>query len=615
MVYIITTITMKYPIISTIVLTLLVAGSASHAQAGDINYGSITAQAGDRMHIEYRSPAGPQHYICTISGSCTGYGTTSPSLLPSIAGMQEYVRNPQGTLGVRQFTLGTISYYVLYDLTKNPPQNRGMLPIVPPVSSLHFSADGNNLVILSPDNAQRYNITSAKMGPRVALSQQDLPFRAISPKGTYLSAYNYGLEGHRVWNLTDGTHFTIPSTAPSYVEFSESERYAAYANHVDGFKTLYVFPVAKLPTLVSTPLTQPPALVEDYLFVADTLFFLANKQHPLTWSLLAYAPDEKDATIQTIDKEVSYGDFIKRVDGAVAYLKVEGKNTNVVTYNPTTNTKHTIAPVATSSATKGITREAVQIAGRYGALLSPDDTKRADTLYIWLHGGPQRQTSVGYHPYLSYAVYDELLERFAESGAYVLKLDYTGSWGYGKDFIEDLHLNIGIKDIADINRAIDEMKKEYGVKKVYLIGNSYGGYLALKGIAELPQKVDGAVSINGVSNWYSLISRIPSSPFSTLFEGAPDQHNLKSYFSSEVFTGLVEHVRDQPIVVVYGERDSTVPVWQSTEYIEFAKEKGKHITTLALPSEDHILRSRESLNLLCETVKDALDQPRISCKQ
>jgi dipeptidyl aminopeptidase/acylaminoacyl peptidase len=185
--------------------------------------------------------------------------------------------------------------------------------------------------------------------------------------------------------------------------------------------------------------------------------------------------------------------------------------------------------------------------------------------------------------------------------------------GYGKEFIEALHKNIGIADIADIDRAIDELKRDLGVKKVYLIGNSYGGYLALKGIADLSHKVDGAISINGVSNWYSLISRIPSSPFSKLFEGSPDLTNLQAYFSSEVFSGLVNNVRNEPIVVVYGERDSTVPVWQSTEYIEFAKAKGKNVTALALPTEDHILRERASLDLLCSTVKQALNQSRLTC--
>ncbi len=593
------------------VVSLAVFIETAYAQetSREINYGSIRAHAGDRMHIEYRSPAGPRHFLCTTASTCEDYGTSTPQLLPAVAGAREYIRNPQGTFGLRHFALGTFSYYVLYDLRQNPPHSLGTVSIQTPNTRIQFTDDGQHIVVLYSGAAQRYTIASAQWGPRVQLSQNELPFRSISPRGTYLSAYNYGVEGHRIWNLTDGTHFTIPSTAPSYVEFSEDERHGAYANHINGFKTLYTFPVASLPNLKSTALTRPPALVEDYIFVGDTLFFLANQTHPLTWSLFAHA----DGETTVIDEEASYGDFMKRVNGRLAYLKVEGRNTNVVLYDPRTQARRMIAPVSPSPAAEGITREAVRIGGVHGVLLSPENTRHADTLYIWLHGGPQRQTSIGYHPYLSYAVYDELLEKFAESGAYVLKLDYTGSWGYGKDFIEALHLNIGVKDIADISRAIDEMKRDHGVRTVYLIGNSYGGYLAFKGIAELPGKVQGAVSINGVSNWYSLISRIPSSPFRTLFEGVPDQHNLRAYLASGVFTGLVNGVNNQPIVVVYGERDSTVPVWQSTEYIEFARAKNKNVIPLALPTEDHILRSRESLDLLCETVKDAFRQSRLSC--
>jgi hypothetical protein len=58
-----------------------------------------------------------------------------------------------------------------------------------------------------------------------------------------------------------------------------------------------------------------------------------------------------------------------------------------------------------------------QFAEIHGALLDSDtNTKTKKPLIIWLHGGPERQTSVGYHSYLSYGVYDEMLERFVRAG-------------------------------------------------------------------------------------------------------------------------------------------------------------------------------------------------------
>ncbi len=38
------------------------------------------------------------------------------------------------------------------------------------------------------------------------------------------------------------------------------------------------------------------------------------------------------------------------------------------------------------------------------------DLNKPYTLLIWLHGGPYRQTSYGYHPFHSYGIYDSILE-------------------------------------------------------------------------------------------------------------------------------------------------------------------------------------------------------------
>jgi hypothetical protein len=291
----------------------LTLGFAHTADAQEINYAAIRAQAGDNLHIEYRSPAGPSHFVCSVTTTeCSAYGTSTPTIAPALIGATDYTRNPQGTMGIRHFTLGTLTYYILFDLTQSPPKSMGVLPFIPPISSIHFSADGQSVILLSPGAAQRYHIATRQMGPRVQLSQNELPMRTISPKGTYLAAYNYGVQGNRIWNLIDGTHFTVPSSVPNYVEFSEDERYAAFADHVEGFKSLHVFPLYKLPTLETTRLTTKPALVEDYIFVDNTLFYLANVSHPLTWSLFAH----KDGETTVIDDEASYGDYMKRVDAS-----------------------------------------------------------------------------------------------------------------------------------------------------------------------------------------------------------------------------------------------------------------------------------------------------------
>jgi dipeptidyl aminopeptidase/acylaminoacyl peptidase len=195
----------------------------------------------------------------------------------------------------------------------------------------------------------------------------------------------------------------------------------------------------------------------------------------------------------------------------------------------------------------------------------------------------------------------------------VLKLDYTGSTGYGSGFENALHKNIGVADVNDVEQAIAAFKKDYSVDRVYLIGNSYGGYLALKTITHAPSVVTGAISINGVTDWYGLITRIPSSPFKDLFDGVPDLNNLDAYMKASVFTDIPKLTDDHKVLIAYAENDATVPTWQSTQYMEYAKSKNINADVITFPGEDHVLRKRETLDNLCSKITSFFALKGVSC--
>jgi dipeptidyl aminopeptidase/acylaminoacyl peptidase len=168
--------------------------------------------------------------------------------------------------------------------------------------------------------------------------------------------------------------------------------------------------------------------------------------------------------------------------------------------------------------------------------------------------------------------------------------------------------------MQDIERAISDLKKERSYGKVFLIGNSYGGYMALRGLVDMPKTLDGVVSINGVSDWYGLIQQIPSSPFRELFNGVPDTTNLDAYFQASVFLGMEKLTKNDKVLVVWGEEDSTVPVWQSENYLTYAKKKGVNVDSLSFVGEEHILRKRTTLDALCSKVTSFLGVKGVACK-
>lgn len=603
-------------ILTSFAFIALFSFAPSSVEASEIQYGSLKSQFGDTLLIEYKGPSGPQYFTCTTDDKCKKKGDTLPILNPSVLGSKTYKTSSDGTLALRPFLVGTKYYNFLYDIRSEKPKKIALIPYSTIGAKVHFAKNNNAVVFQDGTTFTRYDIATKKLST-VQLAQQ-LSFLQISPNGTYVTGYNYNTLKHELWSFTTGRMTSGPSSMQSYLEFSGDESRFAFLEDKSGFRTLFTMNTSDLgknttPSLKQ--LTKPKTETEDYLFVGNTLYFMANIDGPLEWDLFSY----NGKKIETEDTDVSYGDFLKLVktenDSFLAYLKVEGKNTNVKLISESTGKLTTISPVKDSPSSASVKSEVKVYGNRTGVLLSPSKkTSKGGDLFIWLHGGPMRQVAKGYHSYLSYAVYDELLERLVEGGNYVYKLDYTGSTGYGATFKKALSMKVGDVEMKDVFNAIKDIEEDVKVNNVYLIGNSYGGYMALRGIVDSPKTLDGVISINGVSDWYGLIQQIPSSPFISVFNGVPGNDNLDAYLQASVFTGMDKLTKDDKVLVVWGEKDSTVPVWQSTKYVDFAKTKKVNVTSLNFPTEEHILRERKTLDTLCNTVISTFGIRSVSCK-
>lgn len=596
-----------------ILLALFVPALVS---ADEINYASIKDIKENTLLIEYKGPSGASYFTCNAETlSCEEYDDEEPVIFPEINSMTDYTNSPDGRLGVikKQNETGTFGYEI-YDL-EDEPQLLSAIPYDKVAESIIIAPLNTQVFLFGPGGeVARFNIAGEKLGT-YSLSMTEFPFRTISPSGTFLSAYSYSEEEHVIWNFNTGEEIRIPGQKASFVEFSMDDRYAAFTDDKEGFEVLYMLDLLKRPHEAERIFGEDFTVI-DYLFHGDSLYYVSNESGAYDWSLFRYDPatGEKDL----VAEDVSYNDYIRRVSSRLAFLTHEGKNTNVSLYDPTTGEVETIEPLKPSPTPDGIRRSLMRFGDNQGVLLRPEQgRKETGDLFIWLHGGPQRQASPAYHSYLSYAVYDELLDRLALGGAMVLKLDYPGSWGYGKKFIDSLNENIGQIDVDAIVEATKEIHKKRHAQNTYLIGNSYGGYLALRTLAEEPDLYKGAIGINGVYDWFTLISRIPSSPFRNLFNGTPDlispANNSNLYRQASIITKL-NNLEDKNVLLVLGEKDSTVPTWQTKEFYYLAEALGVNTELLIFPEEDHILRDRETLDTLCEEVSDFADMRKVPCK-
>jgi dipeptidyl aminopeptidase/acylaminoacyl peptidase len=110
----------------------------------------------------------------------------------------------------------------------------------------------------------------------------------------------------------------------------------------------------------------------------------------------------------------------------------------------------------------------------------------------------------------------------ANRGYAVLSVNYRGSTGFGKAFVNAAHLEWARKMHDDLIDAVDWAIGQ-GIAdpaRVAIVGISYGGYSALVGLTFTPEKFACAVDLCGISNIVTLLNTIPEywMPFKSLWK-------------------------------------------------------------------------------------------------
>ncbi len=582
---------------------LAIAGIPSFSYASDLSYGFIkAARAGTEVHINYRGPGDDKDAVCNVTTlTCRSFNPESEPFRLTDAIDLPLTVAPDASSAVLKLNTAKGTAYALVNLVGTLKLSLISLQEPGGVSRVIYSRDSKVAVFVGSNTLQVYTPATNTIVSHTVSVPASLTL--VSPSGDYISWYSYTSDEHIIVSLKTGKLVSISSETPGYFEISENGEWGIFKD-VENDKE--VLRLASLPGGNVRTIFDDGQMIDDYLVHKNVAYFTSNEQSPLEWSLFSYDP--KSGSVSEVDKNIAYTDYMKSVGDALLYYKVSGDHGDIYVHrtNSTTNAKLPGQPA--SDYTPIAVRKEIDMGDVHGALLDNDtNTGTKKPLIIWLHGGPQRQTSVGYHSYLSYGVYDEMLERFVRAGARVAKLDYTGSVGYGEDFQKDLTKKIGVVDVADVVEAIEDLTDTYETGDVYLVGNSYGGYLALKTLVEKPRMVDGVASIAGVTDWDSLVTD-SSSIFAPYFGGTPGSKRTNKYYAAAEIIDNIEDIPDNtPIVVVYGEQDRTVPPAQSKLFISAAEEEDKNVTALVFKDEEHILRERKTLNDLCKTITKAFD--------
>ena len=205
-------------------------------------------------------------------------------------------------------------------------------------------------------------------------------------------------------------------------------------------------------------------------------------------------------------------------------------------------------------------------------------------MVLLVHGGPWARDSYGFN-----AAHQMLANR----GYAVLSVNFRGSTGFGKDFINASNKQWGLKMHDDLIDAV-EWAIEEGIAardKVAIMGGSYGGYATLAGLAFTPDVFACGVDIVGPSNLETLLSTIPPywAPMVKIFHermGNPDTEEGLALLKAASPLYKADRIT-KPLLIAQGANDPRVKQAESDQIVGAMKEAGIPVTYVLYPDEGH----------------------------
>ncbi len=205
------------------------------------------------------------------------------------------------------------------------------------------------------------------------------------------------------------------------------------------------------------------------------------------------------------------------------------------------------------------------------------------------HGGPWARDNWGFNPEVQF---------LANRGYAVLQINFRGSVGYGREFMELSFKQWGKTMQDDITDGVNWLIKE-GIanpKRVGIYGGSYGGYATLAGLTFTPDLYACGVDYVGVSNLISFMNTIPPywKPYLEMMHemvGNPDTELEMLKAASPVFH--VDKIKS-PLFVAQGAKDPRVNIDESNQIVNALKQRGVKVEYMVKENEGHGFHNEEN---------------------
>jgi dipeptidyl aminopeptidase/acylaminoacyl peptidase len=217
----------------------------------------------------------------------------------------------------------------------------------------------------------------------------------------------------------------------------------------------------------------------------------------------------------------------------------------------------------------------------------PDGDGKADQatpMVLFVHGGPWARDQWGFN---------SMHQMLANRGYAVLSVNYRGSTGFGKKFVNASSMQWGKAMHDDLIDAV-EWAVTGGVAprdKVCIMGGSYGGYATLVGLSMTPDVFACGVDLVGPSSIVTLLETIPPywKPSVAIWKHRVGDHTTEEGKAALLAVSPLTHLDKikKPLLILQGANDPRVKRSESDQIVAGMQEKKIPVSYVVFPDEGH----------------------------
>ncbi|MCY3907888.1 MAG: S9 family peptidase [Anaerolineaceae bacterium] len=221
-------------------------------------------------------------------------------------------------------------------------------------------------------------------------------------------------------------------------------------------------------------------------------------------------------------------------------------------------------------------------------------------LIVMVHGGPTSQ---------SRADYDGRAQFFATRGFAVLDVNYRGSTGYGRAYMQRLYGNWGVCDVEDALSGAEYLvgRDLADRERLVIMGGSAGGFTVYQALVDHPGYFRAGICLYGVANQFSLAMethKFEARYLDMLLGPLPAAAEIYRRRSPEF---QADNIVD-PIAIFQGDVDQVVPRNQSDAIVASLRARNVPHEYHVYEGEGHGWRRAETIEAFYNSVLRFLQQ-------